>query len=110
MAAGTSAARRDIVLPPFEVPVKIPTRILGLLVATVAAPVIAGCAGEVADDGPTNTTESNLQRQEPPKEEAQPASANAPPAESAPSAAPAQPEEPEQPEQPEDPCPPCGMG
>ncbi len=93
---------------------KIPTRILGLLVATVAAPVIAGCAGEVADDNPnTNTTESNLQSQEPPKEEApQPSSASAPAASNPPpeSASPPAPEEPDQPEQPEDPCPPCGMG
>ena len=93
---------------------KIPTRILGLLVATVAAPVIAGCAGEVADgDTNTNTTESNLQSQEPPKEESsQPSSTAAPTAPNPPTetSSSAPPEEPEQPEQPEDPCPPCGMG
>jgi len=91
---------------------KIPTRILGLLVATVAAPVIAGCAGEVADDPSTNTTESNLQSQASSEEEAaQPSAPAAPaahpaPAENEPAAAP----EPDEPEQTEDPCPACGMG
>ena len=90
---------------------KIPARILGLIVATVAAPIIAGCAGEVSDPD-TNKNESNLQSEEPPKEQAsQPTSAAptapAPPAET-PESAP--PEEPSQPEQPDDPCPPCGMG
>lgn len=94
-----------------EVNVKIPTRILGLLVATIAAPVIAGCAGEV-DDADSNKTQSNLRSQKPPAgeptTEPSSAAAPAPKAESAP--APEQPEQPEQPETPEDPCPPCGMG
>ena len=95
---------------------RIPPRILGLIVATIAAPVIAGCAGEVADtDG--EKREDNLPTQEPPREEpSQPSSAAPPtaPTENAQSAAPPPQSEPpkpsEQPEEPEDPCPPCGMG
>ena len=58
---------------------RIPTRILGLLVATIAAPVIAGCAGEV-DDAESNTTQSNLRSEEPPASEptTEPSSAAAP--------------------------------
>jgi hypothetical protein len=90
---------------------KIPGRILGLLVATLAAPVIAGCAGEV-DDPDTAKAESNLQSQKTSASEpaAEPASAapsqqqeSTPPAEKA-----AEPKS-EEPT-PEDPCPPCGMG
>ncbi|OJY27963.1 MAG: hypothetical protein BGO98_28680 [Myxococcales bacterium 68-20] len=91
---------------------KIPTRILGLLVATIAAPVIAGCAGEV-DDADSNKTQSNLRSKEPPpagEPTTEPSSAATPAPNAESASAPDHPEEPEQPEEPEEPCPYCGMG
>ena len=91
---------------------KIPSRILGLLVGSVAAPLIAGCAGEVTDEPSTNTTESNLQSQAPDEDVSQPSAPTTPAAHPAPSenAPAATPEPPAEPEQSEDPCPACGMG
>lgn len=91
---------------------KIPAHILGLLVAGVVAPTVAGCAVDTDPAPPQpSTVDSELQR------------AN----EEEPAAPPEQPSQPTQPtstapEQPtpppvdesaptdDDPCPPCGMG
>lgn len=90
---------------------KLPSRLIGLLIATAAAPIVAGCTADTSDPQQGTTGQAQTQTPETKTEETTTPK----------SAAPAQPEQKEEeteeqqqtppPAQPSnDPCPGCGMG
>ncbi|MDF2696745.1 MAG: hypothetical protein K0S65_5128 [Labilithrix sp.] len=87
---------------------KIPARLIGMIVAGVAVPLVAGCTAETEPSTPAPVAESQSQLAKEPNDPAN----NPDPAATTPTASTpdASTTEPEPEPTPEDPCPPCGMG